>query len=133
MTEISIAITWNTTHHNAAVSGHRGHTPCQRSYTNTKPKTRDNALMNVIHKITTMRLDYTHSTNTTCTWKTEADGNTCTPILGMSNFTQIGNPDSNSRKVTGQRITITSDQVSHISETKTTENGTRRLILDHTP
>jgi hypothetical protein len=117
MTEIFTAVTWTTTHHNAAVSGHRGHTPCQRSYTNTKTKTRDNALMNVIHKITTIRLDYTYSTNTTCTWKTEADGNTCTPILGISNFTQIGNPDSNSRKVTGQRITITSDQVSHISET----------------
>ena len=50
---------------------------------------------------------------------------------GMSNFTHSGNPDSNSRTVTGQRITIISDQTSHLSETKPTENGTRRLTLDH--
>ena len=72
--------------------------------------------------------------NTTCIWTTENDGDMCTPIPGMSNFTQIvGNPDSSSRTVTGQRTTITSDHISHLSETKPTEHGTRRLTLDHTP
>ena len=134
MTEIFTPNTWYTTHHNAAANEHRGHTPWQRSYTNMRPRTRDNVDTNAIHRITIMRLHRTRSTNTICTWTTEAGEDTCTPIPGMSNFTHNGNPDSNSsRTATGQRITTIFDQAKHRSETKPTVNGTRRLTLDHTP
>ena len=54
------------------------------------------------------------------------------PIPEMSNYTHNDNPDSNSRKVTGQRITTISDQANYLSEMKPTGIGTRLLILDHT-
>ncbi len=71
--------------------------------------------------------------NTICIWMTEADGGTSTTIQKKRDLTHICDPDSNSRKVTGQKITTTSDQVNHLSETNPTEHGTRRFILDHTP
>ena len=84
------------------------------------PKTRDDAVMNVIHKIfSTKPIIRIHSTNTKCIWTMEAGEDTCTPIPKISNSTQICNPDSNSRKVTGQRITtISDDQANHLAEMK---------------
>ena len=63
---------------------------------------------------------------------TEVGESTCMTTPGTSNFTRNGNPDSNSKKATGQRITTTSDQVNTLSEIMPIENGTRRLTLDHT-
>ena len=63
---------------------------------------------------------------------TEVEENTCTTTPGTSNFTRSGNPASNSKKATGQRIITTSDQVKNLSETMPTENGTRLPSLDRT-
>ena len=96
------------------------------------PKTRGNVVIPAQQTITFTRTTRTQPINTKFTWTTEADGDTCTRTQEMRDFTHTCDPDSNSRKVTGQRITTISDQVSHLSETKPTENGTRRLTLDHT-
>ena len=50
----------------------------------------------------------------------------------MSNSTHSGNPDSNSREVTGWRTITISDQLNHLSETKPTGTGMRLLTLDRT-
>jgi hypothetical protein len=65
--------------------------------------------------------------------KMEDDGDRYSPTPEMRQSTHNGNPDYNSRKVTGWRITTTSDQAHHLSETKPIENGTRPLTLDHAP
>ena len=70
------------------------------------PKTRDDAVMNANHRIASMRTTRTHFTNTKCTITLT------TPET--SNSMHICNPDSNSRKVTGQRITTISDQANHL-------------------
>jgi hypothetical protein len=119
-------------HHDAEAYGDRGHTPWRKSYTNMTPKTRSNVIANAHHKITIMRSHHTRSPNAKSIWTTKAGEDTCTPIQEMRDSTHSGNLDSNSRKATGQRITTTSDQVNHLSETKPIQNGTRRLILDHT-
>ena len=123
----------NPTHHNRAMTrGDRGHTTWQISYTPTKPKTRSHAPKNAHHKTTITKSVRTRTPNTPCIWTTEVEENTCTTTPGTSNFTRSGNPDSNSKKATGQRIITTSDQVKTLSETMPTENGTRLLTLDHT-
>ena len=82
--------------------------------------------------ITSTRTTSIHSANIKCTLTTEAIEDTFTPIPEMSNSMHLCNPDSNSRKVTGQRITTASDQANHLSEMKPIGTGTRRLTLDHT-
>ena len=96
------------------------------------PKTRDNVVINVKHRIVSTTLTRTHFTYTKCIWTMEADENTCTSILEMSNSTHRCNPDSNSRKVSGWRIITISDQANHLSAMKPIGIGTRLLILDRT-
>ncbi len=53
------------------------------------PKTRDDAVMNAIHKIVSTKPTLIHFTNTKCILKTEADEVTFTPIPEMRNSTHI--------------------------------------------
>ena len=96
------------------------------------PMTRDDGVALVNQTITSSRTTRTHSTNIQCIEQMEADEDACLPTPGMKTPTHSGNLDSNSRKVTGWRITTISDRANHPSKTKHIGTGTRRLILDHT-
>ena len=149
MIETCSLTTWCTNHHRAAASGDQRpyslakiiyeydtEDEGQRSY---QRETQDRFHDTHSHPFYQyqMYMDVggrrTHFTNTKCIWTMEADENTCTSILEMSDSTHRCNPDSNSRKVSGWRIIITiSDQANHLSAMKLIGIGTRLLILDRT-
>ena len=97
------------------------------------PRMRDFAATLAQQVIISTKTTRHHSNNTYCIEKTEDDEDAYSKTPETSYYTHSGNLDYNSRKVIGGRITITSDQENHLSETKPTENGTRPLTLDHTP
>ena len=76
-----------TNHHDAEACGDRDHTPCQRSYMNSKPMMMDVVIANARQQITYTKTTRIHSTNTKSIWTTEAGGDTCTPIQEMRDST----------------------------------------------